>query len=188
MMSLAPYLPPTSGEAGAVMALLQVIADPKAAKQALDKMVEERKAIDAATEKQREMMAQAAAMHSKAKAEEDKTKIEMDRLASKAAADLGVAKTAQQTAERHKAEIAAAEKRVAEASDALREREQKVAAREQAAEQRARELERIAQLNDQANGKLHSREQELAMREKTLADDIAENNKWLAGLRPPRGR
>ena len=43
MMSLQPYLPPVSGDAGSVFALLQVLADPEKARAALKLMVEERK-------------------------------------------------------------------------------------------------------------------------------------------------
>jgi uncharacterized protein (DUF3084 family) len=188
MMSLAPYLPPTSGEAGATYALLQVIADPKAAKAALDKMMEERKAIEAATEKQREMMATAAAAAKTERAANEKAKAEAERLATQAQTDLGHAKAKLQEAERRKAEMESSERRAAEAHVLLDEREQRLKAVEGEHLDTTRMLqmrERDIEKKEQA---LKQREANLEMREETLADDIREHNEWLAGLKPPRAR
>lgn len=187
-MSLQPYLPPVSGEAGAVYALLQVITDPKAAKAALDKLVEEKKAIDNATQKQAEQFKAAEEKLSQTRSENEKLKRTADTIASKAAADLGAAKSERAMIEQRRAQIDEAEKRVADYSAATEAREHQLDVASKELQQKWKELrQREADISGQLQT-LNQRQQQLEMREKTLNDDIAEHNKWLAGLKPPRAR
>ena len=189
MMSLQPYLPPaTSAEAGAVYALLQVISDPKQAKAALDKMVEAKKEIDNATAKQQELTKISTEENRKAHAENEKLKHTADIIASKAAAELGEVKRAQADVERQRGQIEQMEKQVAEERAGLELREEKIEKQEQEIVERLRDVQRIERDTESREAKLKTREADLEMREKTLADDIAEHNKWLAGLKPPRAR
>jgi chromosome segregation ATPase len=175
-------MPPKSGEADAVLTLLSVIANPAETKKALEKLLEERKAIDNATEKQREMIALTAEAAKKEKAEIDKERAQLDAVAAKANAEVEKLGNVRLELEHRKGEIVAAEQRLAnrmaeidrreKALQVLTDREAAVAVREEIVEADERKLKRLAE--------------ELAGREKKLADDIAENEKWLASLRPPR--
>lgn len=187
-MSLAPYLPPTSGEAGAVMALLQVIAHPADAKAVLEKMIAERKAIEAATEKQRELMQDTLGVQAKTRQDNEKLQREAELKADKAHVDLSAAKSALALAERRKAEIEAAEKRVAEASTANEEREEKLNTNARELAVKWQQLKAQQSDCEKREHALVKREEDIAAREKQLADDIRENEKWLAGLKPPRSR
>ena len=188
MMSMAPYLPPTSGEAGAVYALLQVIADPKAAKAALDKMMKAREEIDAATEKQSEQFAKAQEVNRREIAHYEKVKAEADRVATQAQADLATAKSKLAEAERRKSEAQGLVDFAGKERDALEGH--KLEVKEKMAQQldMARVLEMRERDLERSEAKLKQREDDLALREKTLAEDIAEHNRWLASLRPPKTR
>ena len=188
MMSLSPYLPPTSGDAGAVMSLLQVISNPAEAKKALDKMVEERKAIDSATERQREQFVQGEAAARKAKTETEKLKAEADALAAKAASDLGAAKVAMAAAHRAKEQAEHSERTAADLRALTDQREQVLLAGEKELQSKLHLVAEDKFKLDRQAEQLQKREADLDIREKTLAEDIAENNKWLASLRPPRRR
>lgn len=187
-MSLAPYLPPTSGDAAAVYSLLAVISDPKAAKAVLDKMVEERKAIDNATEKQQEQFKVENEKLAQARLANEKTQRTADVIASKAQNELNDAKAKLQEADRKMGQCEQIEKQTAAQRAELEERLAKV---EQAEETNMKNYRALQ--NEQADmarreTAVAKREADLELREKTLADDIAEHNKWLAGLKPPRAR
>lgn len=187
-MDMAPYLPPASGEVGAVYALLQVIADPKAAKAALDKMVEHQKAIENATEKQQKLIHDAHAEASKLNAEQAKAKGETDRAASKAEGDLRAAKQQMDFAERRRAEVEQRDLQLGEIAKALETRGERMTAHEAEVAAEKHKLEKREGDIDKKEAALTKREADLAAREKQLADDVAENQKWLAGLKPPRAR
>ena len=188
MMSLTPFLPPAAGEASAIFSLLQVIGDPKAAKAVMDKMAEHQKAIENATAKQEEQFKLHSETLQKERAENDKLKRTADTVASKAAAELGTAKTILAEAERRKAETQHIERITAEQRVDLEQLQIHVKTLETDAKARLHELTQREGAMARAEQKLNNREADLAMREKTLADDIAEHNKWLAGLKPPRAR
>jgi hypothetical protein len=188
MMNLGPYLPPVAGDVGSVFALLQVIQDPKQATKALEKIVAEKRALDDATEKQRELHAELAAKEQKERAELAKIRDETDRLASKAAGDFGAATAALAHAERAKQAAEISERKAAEMMMRVEEREHRLESRE-------RELDgKMKRMQEEAHklvGKfevLEKRENEVHSRETMLAQDLAEHNAWLAGLKPPRAR
>jgi len=185
-VSMSNFLPPASGDS--VTALLQVLGDPKEAKQTLEKMAEARKAIDNATEKQLEQYTRLEAEAKKTKAENEKLKAEADEKETKAATQLGVAKSLLAGAEKRKEETEQAEKRIVVMRAALDAREEKLEAREKELEAK---LHLIKEHEDKLVGQvkdLTDREGVLAIRRKALDDDIAVNNKWLESLKPPRGR
>ena len=185
-VSMSNFLPPSSGDS--VTSLLQVLGDPKEAKQTLEKMAEARKAIDNATEKQLEQYTRLEAEAKKTKAENEKLKAEADEKETKAATQLGVAKSLLAGAEKRKEETDQAEKRTIVMRAALDAREEKLEALKKDLEARLRGLlEREDELDAQAKD-LSDRESVLAIRRKALDDDIAVNSKWLESLRPPRGR
>lgn len=57
-MDLKPYIPPPSHDVNTVFALLQVMADPAAGKQLLEKIAAEKQAADAATDNAAKMIAE----------------------------------------------------------------------------------------------------------------------------------
>lgn len=188
MMSLQPYLPPVSGEAGAVYALLQVIADPKQAKATLDKLVEERRKIEEETAKQQQLIAEGSAQQKKQVAEAKESRVEAEKLADQAHADLGANAAKLVELQRANEEFKHREQRLGEQQLDLEETDKRQ--KQLAAELKARTHElvgRSAAMEKQEIA-LDKREADLAVREKQLADDIAENQKWLAGLKPPRTR
>ena len=188
MMSLQPYLPPTTGEAGSVFALLQVIADPKAAKAVLEKMVEEKRAIDNATAKQQEQFKVEHEKIVQDRAENEKLKRTADVVASKAMSDLNDAKAKLNDADRRMEQIAKIEKQTAEQRAEIEERAAQLDEAEKTNMQNYRALQKEEADMARRETMVAKREADLELREKTLADDIAEHNKWLAGLKPPRAR
>jgi hypothetical protein len=186
MMSLAPYLPPATGDTTA--ALLQVLSNPAEAKKMLEKMAQERKAIDAAMVKQQEAFAQNEAALRKARSEIEKIKNETDRLAAKSEADLGAAQTALAHAVREREQSERSEHAAAELRALTDQRESILDAQEKDLAKNVEGFHEAEHRQRKWEESLTKREADLAMREKTLAEDIAEHSKWLASLRPPRGR
>ena len=186
MMNLGPYLPPVAGDVGSVFALLQVIQDPKQATKALEKIVAEKRALDDATEKQRELHAQLAAKEQKERAELAKIRDETDRLASKAAGDFGAATTTLAHVERTKQAAEISERKAAEMMVHVEEREHMLESRERELDRQNKALIARGHELDKAHEQLKLRETDLALREQKLAEDIEENRKWLVGLKPPR--
>ena len=187
-MSLAPYLPPTSGETGAVMSLLQVIADPKAAKTVLDKLEQARKDIDSATAKQREVFAEENKKLKQQRDEAVKYHEDADMLRGQSAAELGQARNERGHVERIKAENDRTERRIAELRVAMDEREQHLEVKDREIAQRVDAIQKHEYELKQAMEKLLKREQAVDAREHQLAEDIAEHEAWLAGLKPPKRR
>lgn len=169
-MNLGAYLPPQSGEASSVFSLLNVLSNPEEAKKVLQKMVDDAKRLDESLVKQMEATA---ANEKAAKRSEDalatlhtaKSELERQR------AELVVIDT--QTHQRATA-MAAREDAANTRDRELQDKEHKLVAREGAADAREKQLEQ--------------RESLLGLREHKLAEDIAENAKWLASLKPPRAR
>ena len=185
-VSMSNFLPPSSGDS--VTSLLQVLGDPKEAKKALEKMAEERQAIDQATEKQLEQYTRLEAEARKTKAENEKLKAEADEKETKAATQLGVAKSLLAGAEKRKEETEQAEKRTVVMRAALDAREEKLEARERDVEVKLKEVKvHEDELSDYAR-QLTVREAVLITKQKAFDEDIAENNKWLESLKPPRRR
>jgi hypothetical protein len=185
-VSMSNFLPPASGDS--VTALLQVLGDPKEAKHILEKMAEERKAIDNATEKQREQFANLSAQAKKTKEENERTAAEAAEASTKAAVQLGAAKSLLADAERRKEEMEQAEKRTVAMRVILDARQEKLEAAEKDLEKQLRQVEKQEHQMLAYGKELTAREAAVADKEKALADDIAENNKWLDSLRPPRRR
>ena len=185
-VSMSNFLPPASGDS--VTALLQVLGDPKEAKHILEKMASERKAIENATEKQREQYANLFEQARKLKEENERDKAAAAEASTKAEVKLGAAKAVLAEAERRKEEMEQAERRTVAMRAVLDAREEKLEAREKELEAK---LHLIKEHEDKLVGQvkdLTDREGVLAIRRKALDDDIAVNNKWLESLKPPRGR
>ena len=127
-VSMSNFLPPSSGDS--VTSLLQVLGDPKEAKQTLEKMAEARKAIDNATEKQLEQYTRLEAEAKKTKAENEKLKAEADEKETKAATQLGVAKSL----------LAGAEKRTIALRAILDVKQEKLEARERDVDVKLKEV------------------------------------------------
>lgn len=187
-MSLAPYLPPTSGETGAVFGLIQLITNPAQAKKVLEQLAKEREAIDSATAKQAEAFAEQTRELNKKKEEVLKAHRDSDHLAGKAAAGLAQTQTERLTVERIKAENDRTEQRIAELRVAMDEREVQLEARDRNLADRINAVTNHEHELKTALAKLQRQEADLAAREHGLAAEIAEHDKWLAGLRPPRIR
>jgi len=171
MMNLGPYLPPVAGDVGSVFALLQVIQDPKQATKALEKIVAEKRALDDATEKQRELHAQLAAKEQKERAELAKIRDATTTLAH---------------AERTKQAAEISERKAAETMVHVEEREHMLESRERELDRQNKALIARGHELDKAHEQLKLRETDLALREQKLAEDLEENRKWLVGLKPPR--
>jgi hypothetical protein len=185
-ISMSNFLPPATGDT--LGSLLQVLGDPKEAKKAIERMAEERQAIEEATEKQREQYERLKAAAEKTQAENERAKAETEERITKAAIQLGVAKRILAEAESRKEEMVQAQKKTVALRVVLDEREEKLGRRETDLEaQLLRAREREDQLDIYAK-QLAAREKALADGQKALAEDIAENEKWLAALKPPRGR
>ena len=185
-IGMSNFLPPASGDA--MTALLQVLRDPKEATKAIEAMVKERQAVENATEKQLEQYERLKTAAEKTKAENERARAEAEETATKAATQLGVAKSLLAQMESRKEETEQAQRKTVALRVALDEREEKLGRRETDLEARLlRAREREDQLDIHAK-QLAAREKALADGRKALAEDIAENEKWLAGLKPPRGR
>src|SRR6516164_11304555 len=127
-VSMSNFLAPSSGDS--VTSLLQVLGDPKEAKKALEKMAEERQAIDNATERQLEQYKRLEAEARKTKEENERIKAEADEKETKAATQLGAAKALLVAAEKRKEEMEQAEKRAIAMRAILDDRQSKLEARE----------------------------------------------------------
>jgi len=185
-VSMSNFLPPASGDS--ITALLQVLGDPKEAKQALEKMAAERKAIENATEKQLEQYKRLEAEARKTKEENERIKAEADEKETKAATQLGAAKALLVAAEKRKEEMEQAEKRTIALRAILDVKQEKLEARERDVDVKLKEVKvHEDQLSDYAR-QLTVREAALVTKQKAFDEDIAENNKWLESLRPPRRR
>ena len=185
-IGMSNFLPPASGDA--MTALLQVLRDPKEATKAIEAMARERQEIENATEKQREQYERLRLAAEKVQRENERAKAETEERATKAEIQLGVAKRILAEAESRKEEMEHAQKKTVALRVVLDEREEKLGRRETDMEARLlRAREREDQLDIYAK-QLAARERALADGQKALAEDIAENEKWLASLKPPRGR
>ena len=185
-IGMSNFLPPASGDA--MTALLQVLRDPKEATKAIEAMARERQEIENATEKQREQYERLRLAAEKTQAENERARAETEETATKAATQLGVAKSILAEAESRKEEIAQAEKRTVALRMVLDEREQRLAVREKDLEARLLRARNHEDQLDTYAKQLASQETVLERNRKALAEDIAENEKWLASLKPPRGR
>jgi hypothetical protein len=99
-----------------------------------------------------------------------------------------VAKSLLAEADRRKEEIEQVQKRTVALRVALDERDQKLMMREKDLEARLLRARNHEDQLDTYAKQLASQETVLERNRKALAEDIAENEKWLASLKPPRGR
>ena len=185
-IGMSNFLPPYSGDA--LGSLLEALRDPKETRKALERMIEERQAIETATEKQREQYERLKLAAEKTQAENERARAETEETATKAATQLGVAKSLLAEADRRKEEIEQVQKRTVALRVALDERDQKLMMREKDLEARLLRARNHEDQLDTYAKQLASQETVLERNRKALAEDIAENEKWLASLKPPRGR
>ena len=167
-MSIASFIPPSSGEAAAIFSLIQVLSNPKEAEATLKKMVEAQKKIDASNEEYKKLVAENAKNLQEAKdilsqVDQSRTSLERDRV-----------------------NLLSMQKDTESGRQNLAQQEDAYTAR---IAQLNLEIHAFAQEkanNDTREKRLASKEATLAKQEKELMESVDKHRAWLESIKPPR--